>query len=71
MNNSKKKSVKREYVAITGLAGRDELYLLSSSKLNKFEKLFGSFYDHWNDHESAMEWIQRNCKLIGFCTCVS
>jgi hypothetical protein len=62
---------KKRYLAVTGTGRRDELYLVTKSVENKFEKLFGKFDDFWKDHEGAVDWLRKNAKFVNSCTCVS
>ncbi len=61
----------KTYVAVSGLSGRDELYLLTKSKLKEFEKLYGEFEDEWENHEEAVDWILENGTFVSYCLVVT
>jgi hypothetical protein len=61
----------KKYLAVSALEGRDELYLVTKSVEKKFSKLFGNFDSQWEKHEEAVEWLRKNAKYVGVCTCVT
>jgi hypothetical protein len=61
----------KRYLAISALEGRDELYFVSKNVERKFNKLFGEFDSVWQNHEHAVDWLRKNAKFVGFCTCVT
>jgi hypothetical protein len=63
--------MKARYIAISALAGQDELYYLGVRKMKLFQQQFGPFNEPWPDHEAAIDWIRENAKFIDNCTCVS
>ncbi len=71
LTQREKNAKSKTYVAVSGLSGRDELYLLTKSKLKEFEKLFGEFEDEWENHEEAVDWILENGTFVSFCLVVT
>jgi uncharacterized protein (DUF2384 family) len=63
--------MEKKYLAVSALEGRDELYFISKKIERKFNKLFGQFHDVWQNHEEAVEWLMKNAKFVGYCTCVT
>ena len=61
----------KRYLAVSGLCGRDKLYLVTKTVERKFSILFGDFDDEWKEHEAAVDWLMLNAKYLGICTCVT
>ena len=67
----KKERNKKTYFAVSGDSVRDELYYLTPTKVDEFEKLFGSVNSPWDNHNESLDWVRGNAKYIGECACVS
>ena len=61
------------YIAFYGLDSKDELYYVTISNRNKFNKHFGFdlfLDDEAMDNYDVYEWVKANCKFVASCVCM-